>query len=770
MDPTTTLKREARKMSRLTKSTRERDSAEFNEAVRMVAPWALLGFTFALAAVARNALVLTPHTTLAAGCLAVLAVALTAISFHLTRERRGWFGRLVEALNTCSPFAVLAFTIEYGWHAEFHFPAATLGVGLAYLWNRRHIRHSYGELAVRHGGSPASWADFTSTQLHALDGSRIDVLEDTAEQARVGLWLPVGKTVGVVGNLLEEIGTYFGAVRGGTDMQVGAKHDRVLITATRKDPLLKGMDWKGPSGPGESIAETIEGLGLYRNRIDLRMLLPHTELPNGDLSVVAHTLMAGRTRIGKSAAGELVMVNVGLRRDAAVVFCDAVKADQSVGPIEGACCYVLDTEAKVKNFLYRLVHHTIPARAAFLGNPNRNPLGKVLREWEPGCGLTWVTVYVAEGASLFGVQALTMVTERAASVGIELRVELQRATHDRYDTTARANNAAGIAFACNEDGDAAMVLSPRLMELGPSPSAWGPEQPGMCYYEAPGIPLSLAAMPARFARHTRDGSDIEAAIAEYRHLMNPVDPITAASWGPAYEKYAAARLERRGREPVMYAFAASPQASTPARPVVPAPAATVRATPAPPPAGEADDEPVGHVSTAADELTREQLAEIGNIAADEVLGEIENLAGDRDAEQMRDTAERLLGEGDPGDEPFAYNEADDVPLPTDPGTLVHDREDAPELVDDKPPPATRREALEILREVLWADIGEGEEFGPKDLYGLVFERAGKADTWVRQQIPIMLAWEWIDHTEARGRYVVLPGCDPSAGSLDDYGT
>lgn len=597
MDPTSTLKREARRAAKLTKTTRDRDSAEFNEAVRLIAPWAVLGATFAIAIIARNALVISGHTRLTAVCLAVLAVALTALSQHITHERR-WLGRALEALNTCTPFAVMAYTIEFGMHAEFLIPAGTLGVGLAFLWNRRHAPRTLGELAV--AGNRGSWDDFTRTELTPLAGSRIDVLEDTTERAVAGLWLPLGKTVDIVGGLLEPIGTFFGAIRGGTDMQVGAKHDRVLITATKVDPLDKGMKWAGPSAPGESIAEPLEGLGIYRNRMDLRMLLPHTKLPNGALSVVAHTAMVGRTRIGKSAAGELVMVNVGLRGDSAVVFCDAVKADQSVGPIEGACCYVLDTEPKIKNFLFRLVKYTIPARAAYLGNPNRNPLGKVLREWEPGCGLTWITVYIAEGASLFGVQALVMVSERAASVGIEIRIELQRASHDRYDTTARANNSAGIAFACNEDADAAMVLSPRLMQLGPTPSAWGPEHPGKVYYEAPGIPESLAALPARFASHASDGSDIEASIAEFRHMMNPVDPVTAASWGPAYEKYRAERAARRGREPVMYGMAATipgtvqpnrtviAGAAAPARPAPPAtpPAARVRVAQVPPAAGE----------------------------------------------------------------------------------------------------------------------------------------------------------------------------------------
>lgn len=136
---------------------------------------------------------------------------------------------------------------------------------------------------------------------------------------------------------------------------------------------------------------------------------------------------------------------------------------------------------------------------------------------------------------------------------------------------------------------------------------------------------------------------------------------------------------------------------------------------------------------------------------------------------MRALAEQLLGTPDADDEPYQYNELDDVELPTDLGTLVHDGPDAPELVDDKPVPTSKAEALEIVREVLWTDIGEGEEFSPKDLYGPISERAGKADTWLRQQIPIMTAWGWIDATESRGRYIVLPGADPEAGSVSDYG-
>lgn len=737
--------RAVRKAERMAEAGLRVAEPDLSALLRVLAPWLILAAAFIAAPLCRWFAEAKQVTVLAAWCFAASTAVLTGLSLHLTRERKP-LGRLHEAVNTAAPLSLVTITIGYGINIEVMLPAAVLGLTTCILWNRRHTRHSTGELAVQHGtgGGRSEWDAFTREHLPQLHGSTMQVLRDDSEEFLAGLKLGEASLPSDVGNVLDRLTRYAGGLRGGADLISGDFLDKVVVHVMRKDPLRTVFDWQGPNAPGESIAEAIEGLGRYRNKRDLVMLLPHRVLPDGAVKVQSHLLTVGMSRAGKGAAGEIIDVSVATRRDAAVVFCDPVKADQGAGPISEGAAYLLDTSAKIKAFFHRLVHHTIPARAKYLGDPTRNRLGKICREWEPGCGLTWVLVHVAEASALAGNELMTQITERAASVGIMIHIEVQKGIHDRLDTNARSNTGAGLAFGCYNEDDAALVLASELLELGVNPGAWKNNHPGMCYYQAPGIPLSQQTVPARFGRHADDGSTVIAALREYMHLVEPLDPITAASWGEPFAKYQAEQAAKQGRAPVQHAFAGAASLD---RRVVQARVEVVDDQPLPRPhAPLVVSAPPVEEEDGDDEPTPEEAQAQRELAAEEVIGEMINMLGDDpNARAVVDQAITSLSVplDEPDEVPFVRNDDADVEFPRDP---------------DLPPPskpaiASKDEAIDILLDLL-DGLGVGNECGPKDLYAGVEDRAGRSDSWVRSTLPLLLSWGCLE-ASGHGKYAII---------------
>lgn len=764
---------------------RQGKEQDLSAAWRTAAPWVLMVATLVAAPLLRLGALALDATVLGACLFFVSTVVLGGLSWHITRDRR-WLGRTHDLVNTVAPMLLITLTIGFGVRTEIMLPGFVLGVTTALLWNKRHTKHAVEAAAAGAGSrsaTAAEWEEFTAEHLPQLRGSRLDVLRDDDEQFVAGVKLDEAQVPEDVGNVLQRINRWAGGLRNGTDLIIGDRDDRVLLQVSRKDPLREPFSWKGPNAPGESIMEPIEGLGKYRNGVDLAMLLPHVELKNGP-KVVAHMMSVGMTRAGKSAAGEAIDVNICTRRDSAVIFCDAVKADQSVGAIREGAVYILDSAPKIKSFLMRLVTVVIPARTSYLGDPTKNLLGKVCREWEPGCGLTFLEVHVAEGASLYGVEALTQASERAASAGIMLHIEVQRAVHDRIDTNYRSNNSAGLCFGVKDEKDAALALSSELLDLGVNPGAWKNKHPGMCIYEAPGIPDQLLTVPARFGRHAQDGSDIVAALREYMHLAGPLDPITAAALGKPFAEYRAAVDQRLGRRPVQYSFAPAPTTATTPPPTLSRPVTTVLQgsaelpqvpalavdpqvtnspdaqmntnryyndqTPAPtrthgyahvPDQQGPEDEDL--------QLTHQQREEAGQ----DVLAQMESMLGDSaDADEAMEGARAGLADPlDDDDAPFVRNPAADIGFPPDPD----------DLDEARPAPTSRDEAIDILLAVLADQIGEGQEFAPKDLYDAAKKKAGKTDSWVRMTLQTLLAWGCIESSEGRGKYMVVSARRPA---------
>lgn len=733
---------------------RRLDSAggELSQAWRVLAPWVLLAAALLGAPIAWGLAALGGVQAFTAACVAVAGTVMVGVSLYLTRGRLT-LGRWHELFNVSCSVGVVAWTVGFGPDKYVLIAATIFGATSAYVWNRRHTSTAMRELervangrGAAYGNIPARWRDFATEHMRDIADSTMTVLKDTDEEFVCGLDLGPAGVPSDVGPLLERITRFAGGLAGGTSLIVGERLGQVAVRVARRDPLKTPMPWQGPNAPGESMIEPIEGIGRYRDFVDLALTLPYVAGRDGEPDKQqSHLAMIGMTRAGKGAAGELFDVNIATRKDGILVVCDGVKADQQLGPISEGADYVLGTPAKIRAFFYRLVNATIPARAAFLGNPSRNLLGKVCREWEPGCGLSWVCVHVYEAAALYNNQDMTKVTERAASVGIQIIIEAQKAIHDRIDTNARSNMAALICFGTYDTDDAALVLPPELLDLGANPGAWKNRLPGTSYVVFPEFPLARQAVPARFARHAKDGSDIAAALAEYMHLAGPCDPVTAASWGEPYAKYRAEVDARRSRRPQQHVLSGAVlldgnrQVAAPATGSATASEEYTGFDLAPP--GWEENEVEEDEPTAEDEQR-----DVVEAAESVVVGMVNALGDDPEAQAVLDVAYEGLeryGRDEEPDPTGLYVPRPDIEFPDDPDEAHF------EVIP------SRDEALDILLDILRTDIGEGKTFKPSRLYEDLERRAKRSDSWVRRCMKDLSGWGCIREADTYGVYEVI---------------
>ncbi|KAA9379721.1 hypothetical protein F5972_08710 [Microbispora cellulosiformans] len=785
-DPKRRGKAEERKLRR-----QMSEAGEISATLRLLAPWIILLASIGLAPLAYLGAQAADAQGFTAFCAAACGTVLVGSSLHLNRGRE-IFATCHEAFNFGAPFAVFAYTVLYGPNALLEIGTFFAGLASAIIWHKRHGNHTLRDLERRGAASPAAmsaaWRVFAAEHMPTIRDSEMVVLANTKDEFRGGIDLGPGEVPGDIDErVIDKITRWAGGIAGGTTLFVGEQLDRVGVQVLRRDPLKQPFPWLGPSGPGESIIETIDGLGRYRDFVPLTMLLPHVA-GKGDLAEdkqQSHMAFTGMSRSGKGDAGELLDVNVACRRDSGVILLDPVKGAQQLGVIGDAAIWSLSTMSAVRAFLWCLVHRTIPMRAQHLGEPWRNPLGKNLREWVPGCGLTWLMVHMYEASALYGNENMVKITEQAASVGIMLLTEAQRFVHDRVDTTQRANTADIVHFGCKDPDDARFTLPPELIDMGAKPWVWRNKQPGMCLTALTHLPLNRQVIPARWARRARDGSDVAAALDEHRPFVEiDLDPVTAASFGDPYAKFAAARQARRDARPRQHAFTGQPgpryadplgqppvtrgavlvgqppaPAPAPAEPapglVVP-PAAQRRSTPAAPaepaPAPrqvpgtgfdlDPGDDPEFDGTEPGAEEDRAELTEV----AERVIGDMAaEMDGDPDAvhvlHQAVDALERM---GDP---------RDDEPQ-TGPPVERFDDIDFPDPDEDLEE-VSRDEAMDVLLDVLAIDIGVGNQFRPSDVYAAIRGRAKRSDSWVRKEMATLTAWGCIRDTEVYGVYEVI---------------
>ncbi|MGC5033097.1 conjugal transfer protein TraB [Micromonospora sp. DT229] len=291
---------------------------------------------------------------------------------------------------------------------------------------------------------------------------------------------------------------------------------RATVSVVPVDQLADTLHWPGPSAPGQSIADAPVRLGVMEDGEPLEIWLPgdHSKGRNS-----VHLSVVGMSGAGKTELVLNLCADVLTRSDVRLVVTDTRKGDQLPEWLRKSAHEAhLDGEA-AEDYMEDLPR-IIAERARYLGQ-------RGLKQWVKGCGLPYVVVVNFEAAGLVANNGTFVdVTESARSVGICLLVELQRATHDRFPTSARANISARICLGVARPEDAEAALSESTLDAGAAPWEWKNMKPGYLYAELPGVEQERWSMPAR-AAIARSEDDRAAVVAQHRHIPAPGQPEAA---------------------------------------------------------------------------------------------------------------------------------------------------------------------------------------------------------------------------------------------------
>jgi hypothetical protein len=327
---------------------------------------------------------------------------------------------------------------------------------------------------------------------------------------------------------------------------------RADFCLTMRDMLKVSTPWPGPSAVGGTVFDPIP-MGLYETGEVLCKTIANK-------SGAKHELQQGTTGAGKSSGTGVELCELMPRREVALIVVDTVKGIQGFGPAApGLALFVID-ERRAKRFMKRLLP-VIKARTDYLG-------AKKLREWVPGCGLTFLVIQLEEAGILLEElgKEVTDALKAARSAGISLKVSLQRPSHDEIPTTARAQLGSVSCYGMAAD-DPVCLLPDAVQDAGADPRRWGDRQPGCLYFAGTGVTVAQAATPARTYDLT---VDVMGQVAErFGPQMDPIDSVTTRALGdlwtdriPPVEVVARATAQALGGLP---AAPASPVGELPGR-------------------------------------------------------------------------------------------------------------------------------------------------------------------------------------------------------------
>jgi hypothetical protein len=322
-----------------------------------------------------------------------------------------------------------------------------------------------------------------------------------------------------------------GGLPPGALQMTASPDDRRDVNWVLSDPRLLNHEipWKGPSMPGASIAEPV------------RFFTAQDGTRPGYTITNHHLLAAGMTGAGKTYT--LLYGEVGetvTRRDAAVLAFDVTKRSQFIGPLE-PCLHaaVIDREHCL-DMLARL-HRARLARTDWLG-------GLRLGNWEQGCGLVHLTVWLEECPDIWSLlddddapddalENFLSDIKAARSAGIRIVLSLQRPTWDQMPTIAK-EQLANICFGVKTSAAAKFGLSEMQEDSDQChPELWQQRYPGKFYIDAPTIAEEYALMAHRGDSWGKDTTLVAEHAARYPASERPLDHITGPVLGLPWVRY-----------------------------------------------------------------------------------------------------------------------------------------------------------------------------------------------------------------------------------------
>lgn len=238
--------------------------------------------------------------------------------------------------------------------------------------------------------------------------------------------------------------------------------DLCQLAITRKDPFETQIPWNGPYNPGSCISKPIV-CGVYEDATVATFTIVHK-----------HILVMGMTDVGKSKLWQAIYGEVLSRKNVAVIYADAAKGEQTVGPLREGLAHVILSEGGIHNLVSKL-NGLVRERTDILASEG-------LDKWDPTSSLEYLIIHVEESGGIAG-RTFVKLAERARSAGISLILSLQRASSDRMNTSVRYNLGTSMCFGTKDVVDTQFALGKATIQAGACPHEWGNRRKGLYYLE-----------------------------------------------------------------------------------------------------------------------------------------------------------------------------------------------------------------------------------------------------------------------------------------------
>jgi hypothetical protein len=249
-----------------------------------------------------------------------------------------------------------------------------------------------------------------------------------------------------------------------------------------KDPIPD----PGLSAAGGSIALPLI-LGWDERGENVELILPGD--PKVHRNAVGVMGVVGMSGSGKTVLLRRLCREVVSRRDAALHVADARKAGQlpdwltrvakSVHAGKDASLDLLDS-----------LERRVDQRSRELG-------GRGFDQWVEGCGINFEVYVIFEANAILRDSNIVDLAESVRSVGICVILESQRATWDRFPTSARSNVTTWVCLGVQREDDCEAALSDVTLAAGAAPWEWKNKRPGYFYLEWSGRDDALWSSPCR---------------------------------------------------------------------------------------------------------------------------------------------------------------------------------------------------------------------------------------------------------------------------------
>lgn len=487
---------------------------------RHTLPWIPLPLMLGAGALAHLAWGDTSGLPLVTAGLSVGTVGIAAGAWSISKKHGAPVGAHISGtVSTAGLWLVLATvwgitpTVASLW--------ALIGPLFALSWN---VRMAIKPRRQEGNGEPKSPRAAGRALMAALGVKGTDMVPTEVGQARVAGVLEVdgSNTIDDVQKKAHQLAAAVGAPKAGVRINGDPTNaSRGEFSVTLRDVLRESTPWPGPTHVGgtpfDPVPMGLDETGQVRTKTV------------ADPAGAKHEIVQGITGAGKSSGTKVELCELMPRRETGIIVIDTVKGIQTFGPAaRGLAKLVIDPKLAEK-VLIRLKSHVIRARTDYLGAHD-------LSEWQPGCGLTFLSVQVEEAATFLADmddEEIKGIVRAARSAGIRIVISLQRPSHDEISTTVRSQFGSVTCYGMNPD-DVVCLLPSDVEEAGADPRQWADRQPGCNYYTGTGISTAQASTALR--NYNIDVSTMRQHAATYGPHMDPIDPVTVKAFGDLWTR------------------------------------------------------------------------------------------------------------------------------------------------------------------------------------------------------------------------------------------